>query len=61
MRFLRKIVGRQHTRASGAIVQVTREILWESESATDSEVRKKEREFIRDLCATDPDIGYNVR
>ena len=38
---------------------VTREILWESETATDSEVNAKEIEFIQALSANDPGIGYN--
>jgi hypothetical protein len=36
-----------------------KEILWESETATDSEVRAKEVEFIRLLESNDPDVGYN--
>ncbi len=38
---------------------VTREILWESETATDSEVNAKEIEFIQTLSANNPVIGYN--
>jgi hypothetical protein len=38
---------------------ITREILWESEDATDTVVRKKEVEFIRGLRSNDPSIGYN--
>jgi hypothetical protein len=38
---------------------VRREILWESESASDAEVLKKEKEFIIALRANDPAIGYN--
>jgi len=36
-----------------------REILWESDTATDAEVNAKEVEFIRALRANDPEIGYN--
>jgi hypothetical protein len=36
-----------------------KEILWESDSATDEEVDIKEIEFILDLRANDPAIGYN--
>jgi len=42
-------------------MSVLREILWESEAASDSEVRRKEREFILLLGANDPMIGYNRR
>ena len=40
-------------------ISVLREILWESESASMSEVRRKEVEFIRLLAANDPAVGYN--
>jgi hypothetical protein len=36
-----------------------REILWQSESASDAQVRKKEVEYIRDLKSNDLAIGYN--
>lgn len=38
---------------------VRKEILWESETASDSEVAAKEVEFIRELNANDPAVGYN--
>ena len=38
---------------------VTREILWESETATQSEVNLKEVEFINSLKSNDPSVGYN--
>ena len=38
---------------------VRREILWQSKSATKSEVAAKEKEFILLLRANDPVIGYN--
>jgi hypothetical protein len=37
-----------------------KEILWESETATDAEVRVKESELIRETHANDPAIGYNL-
>jgi len=36
-----------------------KQILWESESATKSEVNKMECEFIEKLRSNDPAIGYN--
>lgn len=36
-----------------------REILWESDTATDTEVNAKEVEFIRALRSNDPEVGYN--
>jgi hypothetical protein len=38
---------------------VRREILWESATASKTEVLRKERELIVALCANDPTIGYN--
>jgi hypothetical protein len=37
-----------------------KEILWESETATDAEVRAMEIRLIREHRANDPAIGYNV-
>lgn len=39
---------------------ITRDILWESEDATRSEVTKKEIELIRVHKSNHPDIGYNL-
>ena len=36
-----------------------KEILWESETATDAEVRAMEVRLIREHRSTDPAIGYN--
>ncbi|AID58924.1 hypothetical protein PBI_GAIA_105 [Mycobacterium phage Gaia] len=36
-----------------------KEILWESDDASDDEVRSMEMELIRATRACDPDIGYN--
>ena len=38
---------------------VRKEILWESEDCTDSELSDKEVEFIRQFQSNNPDIGYN--
>jgi hypothetical protein len=38
---------------------IRKEILWESATATDSEVSRKEVEFIRQLNANDLRVGYN--
>ena len=37
-----------------------KEILWESETATDAEVRAMEIKMIRELGANNPEIGYNL-
>jgi len=38
---------------------VRKEILWESEEATDSELAAKEVELIRKFESHNPDVGYN--
>jgi hypothetical protein len=38
---------------------IRKEILWESETATDQEVSQKELEFIRAFFSNNPLIGYN--
>lgn len=38
---------------------ITKEILWESETASDKEVNEKEIEFINKFNSNNPDIGYN--
>ena len=38
---------------------IRKEILWESESATEKELSQKEVEFIRQYNSNDPAIGYN--
>ena len=38
---------------------LNKEILWESETATESELSAKEVEFIRKFRSNDPRIGYN--
>lgn len=38
---------------------IRREIIWESETASDQEVNKKEVEYIRMFRSNDPAIGYN--
>lgn len=38
-----------------------KEILWESENATQDEVNQKERHFILALRSNNPSIGYNRR
>ena len=40
---------------------VRKQVLWESESATEAEVRAVERHFIEVTGANRPEIGYNTR
>jgi hypothetical protein len=38
---------------------IRKQMLWESENATESELSKKEVEMIHKYRANDPEIGYN--
>jgi len=38
---------------------IRKQIIWESETATDQEVNQMEVEFIREYRSNDPTIGYN--
>jgi predicted GIY-YIG superfamily endonuclease len=50
---------REFTREQRRRFTVTRETLWESETATRAEVTQKEIEFIKSLKSNDPSVGYN--
>jgi len=49
------------TREERRCMTVTREILWESQTASVSEVLAVEREMILRFKSNDPEIGYNQR
>ena len=53
------IIAGEFTREQRRDFTIRREILWESETASDSEVSIKEKEFIETLKSNDPAIGYN--
>jgi hypothetical protein len=38
---------------------IRKEILWQSDTAAESEVNQKELSFIRELRSNDPSTGYN--
>lgn len=38
---------------------IRKQILWESEIASDAELSEKEVEFIRQYRSNDPSVGYN--
>ncbi len=54
-----RLIARDFDREARRIFSVTREILWESEDASDSEVSKVEVEMIRLYRSNDPSVGYN--
>ena len=55
----KKLVEKDFTREQRHKFTITREILWESETATDQEVRQKEKELIILYQSNNPEIGYN--
>ncbi|MEN1761716.1 GIY-YIG nuclease family protein [Anoxynatronum sibiricum] len=38
---------------------IRKEIIWESDTATDQEVNRREVELIREFRSNDPAVGYN--
>lgn len=56
-----KLIVQDFTREQRKDFTIRKEILWESETATDKEVNQKEIEFINQLKSNDPTIGYNQR
>ena len=53
------LIAADFTREERRSFTITRVILWESETAPQSEVTEKENEFIRLYRSNDPAIGYN--
>jgi len=53
------LIAQDFTREQRHDFSIRKELLWESESASDTEVNQKEVEFIRQLRSNDPAIGYN--
>lgn len=49
------------TREQRRSFTITRDILWESETATNQEVTAMEMKLIREYRSNDPEIGYNLR
>lgn len=53
------LIAKDFTREQRRNFTIRREILWESGTATDNEVNRKEVEYIFSLQANNPAIGYN--
>ena len=53
------LIERDFSRVQQRDFTIRKEILWESDSATDTEVNAKEVEFITSLRSNDPTVGYN--
>jgi hypothetical protein len=56
-----KLIGEDFTREERRDFTIRKEILWESELASKEEVNAKEIQYIQDLQANNPQIGYNQR
>lgn len=54
-----ELIAKDFTQEQRRDFTIRKEILWESESATDTEVNQKEIELISKLRSNDPAIGYN--
>jgi len=54
-----ELIARDFTPETRRSFTVTRDVLWESETASRVEVTRMEIEFIRRFRSNDPDVGYN--
>ncbi len=54
-----KLIEKDFTPEEMRNFSIRKEILWESETATDHEVNLKEVEFIKTFSSNNPAIGYN--
>ena len=54
-----RLIEQHFTRESRRDFIIRKEILWESETASDAEVNRKEIEYINSFKSNDPTIGYN--
>lgn len=53
------LIAQDFTREQRRDFTIRKQILWESETASDSEVSVREMELIRILRSNDPAVGYN--
>jgi len=54
-----ELIAQDFTREQKRDFVIRKETLWESETASDSDVNQKEVEFIQKLRSNEPTIGYN--
>ncbi|MHC4791820.1 MAG: GIY-YIG nuclease family protein [Planctomycetota bacterium] len=54
-----KLIEKDFTREQRRDFTIRKEILWESETASDNEVNQKEIEFINQYRSNDSTVGYN--
>ena len=53
------LIDKDFTREQRRDFTIRKEIIWESDIASDSEVTREEKELIRAFKSNDPAIGYN--
>lgn len=54
-----RLIEKDFTREERRDFTIRKEILWESETASDREVNRLEVEYIQNYRSNDPEIGYN--
>lgn len=54
-----ELIAKDFTQEQRRNFTITRDILWESDTASRPEVTQKEIEFIRRYRSNDPSVGYN--
>lgn len=54
-----ELIARDFTQEQRRSFTITRDILWESETASRTEINQKEMEFIRRYRSNDSSVGYN--
>jgi hypothetical protein len=54
-----ELIAEDFTREERRDFRIRREILWESDKASDEEAGRKELELIRALDSNNPKVGYN--
>ena len=55
----KNLIEKDFTRDQRRNFAIRKEIIWESETASEKEVNQKEIEFIKSFRSNDPTIGYN--
>jgi hypothetical protein len=55
----KELVAADFSREERMDFTIRKQIIWQSETATDAEMRKKEMELIREQRSNDPTVGYN--
>jgi len=54
-----ELIEKDYARDQKRDFTIHKEIIWESETATDSEISKLEAKYIRKFESNNPEIGYN--